>query len=74
MAKPECIGQASLIRIADALNVPVKSFFTDNSSRELDIGADECLRLWSEIKTGEGRRQALEALRAIAALDAMPSK
>ena len=51
-----------LERIADALGVPVERFFTSSSS----VDTEECLRLWSMIKTQEGRRRAVEALRAIA--------
>ncbi|MFK5600583.1 hypothetical protein ACFZ8E_26880 [Methylobacterium sp. HMF5984] len=57
--------RAILRRIADKLGVPVEQFFTGN----LPLDADDCLRLWLRIKTDEGRRQALEALRAIAEIE-----
>lgn len=57
--------RAVLRRIADKLGVPVEQFFTGNLSSD----ADECLRLWLRIKTDEGRRKALEALRAVAELE-----
>lgn len=60
---------AVLSRLASVLNVPVERFFADVPPPETDISADECLRLWSKIKTSEGRRQAMEALRVIAELE-----
>jgi transcriptional regulator with XRE-family HTH domain len=62
MAKPREPDRAVLQRIADALGVPVERFFTGS----LPVSADECLYLWSRIRTAEGRLRALEALRAIA--------
>ena len=56
-------------RIADALGVPVEHFFSDPPSESLTANADECLRLWSEIRTDEGRRQAIEALRVIVEME-----
>ena len=60
---------AVLRKIAGALGVPVERFFAARSSSDVLSGEDECLRLWSEIKTEEGRRHALEALKAIAELE-----
>lgn len=54
--------RVKLKQIADALGVPVERFFGDIISS----GVDECLLMWSKIKTPEGRLRALEALRAIA--------
>jgi len=54
-----------LERIAEALGVPVERFFSDS----LPVDADECLYLWSRIRTAEGRVRALEALRSIADKD-----
>jgi transcriptional regulator with XRE-family HTH domain len=54
--------RAILKRIAEALDVPVERFFSDS----LTANADECLYLWSRIRTAEGRLRALEALRSIA--------
>ncbi|MCJ2050666.1 hypothetical protein [Methylobacterium sp. J-070] len=62
MARSAEPDRATLQRIADALGVPVERFFTDS----LPVYADECLNLWSRIKTVEGRLRALEALRTIA--------
>ena len=53
--------RAILQRIADALGMSVEQFFTGN----LPVDESECLRLWNRIKTLEGRRRALEALRKI---------
>lgn len=53
--------RALLHQIAEALGVPVERFFTGSMCTD----ANECLRLWSRIRTEAGRRQALEALRAI---------
>ena len=60
---------AVLRKIADALGVSVERFFTVKSPSDDSSDEDECLRLWSEIKTEEGRRRALEALRTIAELE-----
>ncbi|TXN76585.1 hypothetical protein FV228_00070 [Methylobacterium sp. WL18] len=54
--------RAILQRIADALGVPVEWFFTGS----LPVDADECLHIWAKIRTEEGRRRALEALRTMA--------
>jgi transcriptional regulator with XRE-family HTH domain len=54
--------RAILKRIGEALGVPVERFFSDS----LPDNADECLYLWSRIRTAEGRLRALEALRSIA--------
>ncbi|WCS23747.1 hypothetical protein LOK46_21650 [Methylobacterium sp. NMS14P] len=59
-------AQVLLCRVADALGIPVDSFLTDPLPEEMALTTEQCLRLWSEIKTDEGRQQALEALRAIA--------
>lgn len=53
--------RAILKRIAEALGVPVERFFGASPPP----GADECLDLWSRIKTEAGRRRALDALRTI---------
>jgi transcriptional regulator with XRE-family HTH domain len=63
MAKLAEPDRAILERLADALGVPVERFFTGS----LPVDTDECLHLWSVIRTAEGRLRALEALRAIAA-------
>jgi pyrroloquinoline quinone (PQQ) biosynthesis protein C len=57
----------ALQRIARALGVPVEQLFANNPPNN----TDECLRLWSEITTDEGRRQALNALRMIVDLERM---
>ena len=51
--------------IADALGVPVEQFYSDGPAPRTSTGEDDCLRLWSRIRTEEGRAQALEALQAI---------
>jgi hypothetical protein len=55
-------NRATLERIADALGVPVEQLYAGS----LPVDGDACLRLWSRIRTDEGRRRALEALRVIA--------
>jgi len=62
MAKSAEPDRAALQRIADALGVPVERFSTGS----LPVNVDECLYLWSRIRTVEGRRRAVEALRTIA--------
>ena len=52
--------------IADALGVSVERFFVGNSPGDVASYTDDCLRLWSRIKTDEGRARALRALQAIA--------
>ena len=66
------LRQKALRQIADALGKPVECFFADPVSTQSSVDAGECLRLWSEIKSDEGRRQALQALRAIVELDHGP--
>ena len=56
-------------KIADALGVPVACFFANPRSTGPASGEDECLRLWGEIRTEEGRRQALQLLRVIAQME-----
>lgn len=67
MADPDPTRQAVLHRLADTLDIPVERFFTDRPHLEGAASADECLRLWFSIATEDGRQQALEALKAIAA-------
>ena len=62
-------GRVTLQRLADALGIPADRFFGNGSSTGTATCADECLRLWSMIRTEEGRRHALKALRAIADLE-----
>ena len=69
MTKDSESGRAILTRLSETLGLPVERFFTDKLCMEAWEGADECLRLWSEIRTEEGRQQALEALRTIAGRD-----
>lgn len=68
MAKSAEPDRLILQRIADALSVPVDRFFTGSGP----VDTDECLRLWSAIRTAEGRRRGLEALRTIAEEEAEP--
>jgi hypothetical protein len=58
---------AVLHKLAKVLDVPIERFFAGPPQPVSAISADECLRLWSRIKTPEGRLRALEALRVIAA-------
>jgi transcriptional regulator with XRE-family HTH domain len=60
---------AALQTIADALGVPVERFFAQSPPLAAAVSAEECLRLWSEIRTEAGRQQALDALRMIAKLE-----
>lgn len=60
----------TLIKIADALGVSAECFFTQASPTVPVASEDECLRLWSEIRTEEGRQQALAVMRVIATLEA----
>lgn len=74
MDEPEGLIRARLIRIAQTLDLPPDYFFTAAATQG-DIAAaggdmaeaNECLRLWWRIRTPQGRRRALEALRALAA-------
>lgn len=70
MEKKDDSGRVVLSRIADALGVPVEKFFAEGPRTETMAGADECLRLWFQIKTAEGRRRALKSLRGIVEDDA----
>ena len=56
---------ATLRRVAEALGVHVKQFFTEAPQPTRCASTVESLRLWSEITTEEGRRDALRALQAI---------
>jgi hypothetical protein len=60
---------AALHRLAKVLDVPIERFFTGPPQPVSAVSADEYLRLWSRIKTPEGRLRALEALRVIAATE-----
>lgn len=65
MTDADDVSRFSLRRIADVLGVPVERFFTRERTSEGLDGAGECLNLWLRIRTPEGRRKALESLRAI---------
>jgi hypothetical protein len=69
MEKFNSAQHVALRRIADALGVSVEHFFMDAPPANPIANAGECLRLWSEIKTPEGRLQALEALRLIVEME-----
>lgn len=56
--------RARLGMIADIVGCSVENFLDGSVSVELDDTA-EMLRLWSAIRTGEGRRVALNAMRTI---------
>lgn len=60
---------AALRKIAGALGVPINDLFAEEPSVRLTASEDECLRLWSEIRTEAGKQQALEALGLIAKLE-----
>lgn len=51
--------------IAKVLNVPIERFFANEATPERLLSAQECLRLWSMIKTNVGRERALECLRKV---------
>lgn len=51
--------------IAETLNLPAEYFYTEPTVPGSVAEANECLRLWSRIRTPEGRRRALEVLRAL---------
>lgn len=53
-------------RLSNALGILREDFFVDVPHTSTTANAEECLRLWFKIATDDGRRQALEALRAIA--------
>ena len=58
--------EAAILRqIADALGIPVERFLTLEPPSEGAEGMNECLNLWLKIRTSEGRRKALNGLRAI---------
>ncbi|WP_157862038.1 hypothetical protein [Methylobacterium sp. Leaf361] len=60
---------AALDRLADALGISRERFFVEAPHAGTTVSTDECLRLWSEIETEEGRRQALQALQTIVRLE-----
>jgi hypothetical protein len=53
--------------IAEILKVPVERFFVDDTPPDGVLGTDECLRLWSLIRTSDGRDRALKCLREVLA-------
>jgi transcriptional regulator with XRE-family HTH domain len=67
--KEQYISINPLFKIAKALDIPVEWFFAARSHSDISAERDEYLRLWSEIGTEEGRRQALQALRSIVELE-----
>lgn len=69
MEKIDAPCWAILDRLADALGVAPNHFFMDQPPADPPASADECMRLWSEITTEEGRQQALQALRVIVKID-----
>ncbi|SFM14139.1 hypothetical protein [Methylobacterium pseudosasicola] len=65
MSGTEKPGTQTLLTLADILGIPVDRFFTGDSGSPGTAGMQECLRLWSCIKTDAGRERALTALRGI---------
>ena len=64
MTEPKTAALERLQEIAGLLGVPVEQFTTGKISSDL-MEANECLRLWSLLKTKSGRQKALDALRRI---------
>lgn len=65
MADLDTEAHMRLVEISKILGVSVDEFKARNIPAEL-LATDECLRLWSRLKTARGREQALEALRRVA--------
>ncbi|MDO9428383.1 MAG: hypothetical protein Q7T93_16320 [Methylobacterium sp.] len=62
---PDAQIRARLRMIAETLNLPTEYFYIEPTTPGSVADANECLRLWSRIRTPEGRRRALEILRAL---------
>ncbi|SFJ22769.1 hypothetical protein [Methylobacterium brachiatum] len=60
-------GTQTLLTLADILGIPVDRFFDGENGSPATADMQECLRLWSCIRTDAGRERALTALRAIIA-------
>ena len=60
--KPE--GQ-TLLTLAGILDIPVERFFDDDGGSTDEAGAQECLRLWSALRTREGRERALRFIHSL---------
>jgi hypothetical protein len=58
-------GTQTLLTLADILGIPVDRFFDGESGLPATADMQECLRLWSCIRTDAGRERALAALCAI---------
>ncbi|MHC2107403.1 MULTISPECIES: hypothetical protein [unclassified Methylobacterium] len=58
-------GTKTLLTLAGILGIPVEQFFDDESATDGQAEAQECLRLWSAIRTSEGRARALTVIRGI---------
>ncbi|WP_147815592.1 hypothetical protein [Methylobacterium sp. WL103] len=69
MAELKAVALVKLQEIADNLGVSVDQFTTGKIAIDL-MAADECLRLWSLLKTDRGRQQALDALRQVVETEA----
>lgn len=65
MAEPKAEALARLQQLADVLGVPVDQFTTGKVPVGL-MADNECLRLWSLLKTDKARQQALDFLRSLA--------
>lgn len=66
MEQPFAREHAMLQKISDLLGVPIESFLASSLPLNSDMNTQQCLRLWHEISTEDGRKEALNALRAIA--------
>ena len=60
---------ATLSRLAATLDVSIERFFTEVPTNASTAGTDDCLRLWSQITTEEGRRHAMTAMQMIVDLE-----
>lgn len=66
MAQDRADQDDRLRRIADILGLPVESFAEGPQPEHLDGGV-QCLLLWQQLESADGRRRALDALKRIAA-------
>ena len=65
MADPDKSRLTILRLFAKILDVPVERFFSNDAPSDALTDLSECLRLWDQIATAEGRQQALKSLRNV---------
>ncbi|MCJ2121830.1 hypothetical protein [Methylobacterium sp. J-077] len=58
-------GAQTLQTLADILGISVEHFYDGDPAPDGNADFQECLRLWSCIRTSEGRERALTCLRVI---------